>query len=986
MDDIPRLALPGPGAQAGAAQDRDARAVLNIRQSILLAFALMCAFTTAVGTYSSFVIRQSAALVASNFDRSLVAVDFARAAEADFTELQNGLLRQMLAAGTGGLDSESGEAEALTTRAALQSARFYEHLELSQARAAGQAGHAAAEAARRAAHAWEDAVRLAPRPISASDLLRLDTQGAAVRHAVDELIAVMIGDGLAFRQQALRVIRLKTDIDVAATLGGLLLSGGVAWYLHRRIAGPIGQASATAVRIAAGELDVAIPAGRRDELGRLLAAMAQMRDSIQVMMQSEIGQRRSAQARLMDAVETMQEGVVLVDAAGQIVLTNAMVEIFLGKPQTEGATIRSIADLLRHLTRARLTEESRHAVGALVWPLEDSEPGTTELSLTDGMFLRVSWCGTREGGMIAFFSDITEPRRREAQLATTNLWFDAALSQMSQGLCVYDKAGKLQIFNARFCDIHRLRPSQLRPGMALDEVRGLLRQSCPEQPGQDARPWAAIGSSETFTQTRLLADGRVIELSHRPVSDGGFVLSTEDITARTRSDARIAYLAGHDSLTRLPNRSLFTERLAAAIDRLHLPEGAPPEPFALILIDLDRFKEVNDTRGHPVGDRLLRVVGERLASCARQRDTVARLGGDEFAIIQHDLATSDDARELAERIVAAIGSPFVIDGARLEIGASLGVALAPEHGTTPESLLRAADTALYRAKEDGRSNARFFTPSMELELQSRRSLEHDLQAADLDAEMELLYQPIVDIQAVTEQPPGHPCGRIIGFEALLRWHHPTNGLMMPGAFIAASEDTGFIERLGAWILARACADAAVWPAGLKVAVNISPLQFGSGRLAPCVREALAASGLPAGRLEVEITENTLLREGQSTLTTLRAISGLGVKIVLDDFGTGTSSLSYLRSFPFDRIKIDRSFVADLGLREDAAAIITAIVGLGRSLGIPVTAEGVETITQLGKLRAEGCSLAQGYLFSHPVETTRVASLELPAMLSAATEP
>jgi diguanylate cyclase (GGDEF)-like protein len=596
-----------------------------------------------------------------------------------------------------------------------------------------------------------------------------------------------------------------------------------------------------------------------------------------------------------------------------------------------------------------------------------------EICLRDDTWLRVSWCATGEGGLVAFFSDITLSRRREAQLVQTNIWFDAALTNMSQGLCVFDLDGNLKIVNTRFAEIYQLQRDQVRPGMTFTAMQALL-DSLSEPAASGAYSSSAgvpisdrIAARKTFTEQQSLADGRVIAVSHRPISDGGWVMTYEDITVRTRSDARIAFMARHDPLTGLPNRALFTERLDAALAGI----GASGN-FALVLLDLDRFKEVNDTRGHPVGDRLLRVVAERLTNCSRAQDTVARLGGDEFAIIQNGVRTLHDAQDLATRLISSIGAPYVIDGARLEIGASLGISVAPLHGTDQETLLRSADTALYRAKDKGGSSYLIFCNSMDEELQERRALEHDLYEAVLDREMELLYQPIMDI--TPDGTGGARINRVAGFEALLRWRHPTRGLLSPGAFITVAENCGFIERLGAWVLRRACAEAAGWAEDLRIAVNVSPVQFRSGRLNDRLNEALALSGIDPSRLEVEITESTILDKNEATLDSLRLIKSAGVKIALDDFGTGFSSLSYLRSFPFDRIKIDRSFVMDLGTREDATAIVRAILGLGRSLHIPVTAEGVETPDQLAHLQAEGCAQAQGYLFSRPIPAADITPL------------
>jgi len=939
----------------------------GIRQSILLGFVLMCIFTAGVGTYSATMIRQSAALVMDIFDRSLMSIDYARAANADFAAMQMNLLRLRLAA-------DPQHAQDLRDRARDLADTFYEDLGISADRSQSSRARASAEKVRRAVQAWQEAARAADPRLSVSELqFRLDKPAGDVEREIDILVNLTAGDGFLFRQQALKSISRETEVDICATLAGLILTAAVTWFLNRRISGPVSAASAVAVRIASGDLNVSIPEAGCDELGSLLRSMGSMRDSIRAMMQAEVSQRRSAQARLMDAIETTHEGVVLVDGAGHIVVTNAQIERFFG-PQEPGpgvglgfgGTCFTISDLLRTLARSKLSDESLQSVGALTWKLDRETPGTMEICLRDGMWLRVSWCATGEGGLVAFFSDITLPRRREAQLVQTNIWFDAALTNMSQGLCVFDHDGSLKIFNARFAEIYQLRRDQIRTGMnftALQVVLDSLSESVSTREPITDR----IAARRTFTEQQLLADGRVIALSHRPISDGGWVMTYEDVTVRTRSDARIAFMARHDPLTGLPNRALFSERLDAALAGL----GAGGN-FALVLLDLDRFKEVNDTRGHPVGDRLLRIVAERLTNCSRAQDTVARLGGDEFAIIQNGVRTLHDAQDLATRLIGSVAAPYVIDGARLEIGASLGISIAPLHGAGQETLLRSADTALYRAKDKGGSVYQIFSPSMDEELQERRALEHDLHGADLDREMELLYQPIMDI---THDGAGAArLSRIAGFEALLRWHHPTRGLLSPGAFIGVAENCGFIERLGAWVLRRACTEAAGWAEDLRIAVNVSPVQFRSGHLTARLNEALALSGIDPSRLEVEITESTILDKNEATLDTLRQIKGAGVTIALDDFGTGFSSLSYLRSFPFDRIKIDRSFVMDLGAREDATAIVRAILGLGRSLHIPVTAEGVETPEQLAHLQAEGCAQAQGYLFSRPIAASAITSL------------
>ena len=425
----------------------------------------------------------------------------------------------------------------------------------------------------------------------------------------------------------------------------------------------------------------------------------------------------------------------------------------------------------------------------------------------------------------------------------------------------------------------------------------------------------------------------------------------ETLAAKQRLEAQLVHMAHHDALTELPNRAHFRERLTAEVARARRGES-----LAVLCLDLDQFKNVNDTLGHPVGDGLLQAVAGRMRDCVRDIDIVARLGGDEFAIVQIGAKQPEGANVLAERLIAVMAEPFEIGGHQVAIGTSVGIALAPSDGVETEQLIKAADMALYRAKTDGRGVFRFFEPEMDAKMQVRRTLELDLRRALVMSEFELYYQPLVDLTS----------NEVSGFEALLRWHHPERGLVPPSDFIPVAEEIGLIVPVGEWVLRRACAEAATWPDEIKVAVNLSPAQFKSKGLALAVTSALGNSGLSPKRLELEITESVLLLESESTLATLHQLRALGVRISMDDFGTGYSSLSYLRSFPFDKIKIDQSFVRDLSEREDSIAIVRAVSGLGRNLGMATTAEGVETSQQLGQLRGEGCTEVQGYFFSRPM--------------------
>ncbi len=551
-----------------------------------------------------------------------------------------------------------------------------------------------------------------------------------------------------------------------------------------------------------------------------------------------------------------------------------------------------------------------------------------------------------------------------AQLELTNQRFGMALSNISQGLCFFDGAQRLLVANPRYAEIYDLDPAAIRPGMTLDEIVELRigAGSGPAKTRTDDLGWRAAVHVEAGASSSIieLANGRVVAMQHRPMPDQGWVATHEDITARRQAEARVVHMGRHDALTGLTNRSLFHERVQQA-----LLQSSRGQQHAVLCLDLDRFKPVNDSLGHPTGDKLLQAVAKRLRGCVREMDTVTRLGSDEFAILMVGLDRPESAGDLAQRIVRTFAEPFKVDGHTVNLGTSVGVAVSPADGDTAEQLLRHGAIALHRAKMEERGTYRFFEADMNARLQSRLTLERDLREALDQQSFEVFYQPLVDVQS----------DAVCAFEALVRWRHPTRGLVSPGEFIPVAEETGLIVPLGAWVLQQACRDAAGWPETITVSVNLSPAQFKSKVLVETVRAALVDSGLAATRLELEITESLLLVNSAATLATLRELGAQGVRISIDDFGTGHSSLSYLRSFPFDKIKIDQSFIRDLLERADSIAIVRAIVGLGKSLNIVTTAEGVETLAQLERLRAEGCTEVQGYLFSHP----RPAS-DVPLML------
>jgi diguanylate cyclase (GGDEF)-like protein len=538
-------------------------------------------------------------------------------------------------------------------------------------------------------------------------------------------------------------------------------------------------------------------------------------------------------------------------------------------------------------------------------------------------------------------------------LGQQRVLLDTALENMSQGLAMFDPDGRVTLCNERYARMTGV-PYAAVQGQSLLELFK-LRKAAGDFPGDPqevfARILADVRLGKSAMRVMHTLKGRSIRVIEEPMIGGGWVATLEDITAWRDAQEKLAYLAHHDSLTSLPNRTKFREDLEQTL-RLLSRDGR----LAVLCLDLDHFKEINDSLGHPIGDDLLKEVACRLRTSVREGDTVARLGGDEFAIVQTgaDLQASESS-SLAARLVEIVGTPYLIQGHQLNIGVSIGIAFAPNDGEDPDQLLKNADMALYRAKEDGRGTYRFFEPGMDARAQARRVLEIDLRAALTRDEFEVHYQPIHDLK--TDQ--------ITAFEALIRWKHPLRGMISPMDFIPLAEETGLITQLGDWILRKACMDAAAWSRQVRVAVNLSPVQFKNSNLVESVISALAASGLAPARLELEITESVLLQDSEMTLAALHKLRSFGVKISMDDFGTGYSSLSYLRSFPFDKIKIDRSFVQELATRDDSMAIVRAVTGLGKSLGISIVAEGVETTEQLGLLRTEGCTEVQGFLFSRP---------------------
>lgn len=544
-----------------------------------------------------------------------------------------------------------------------------------------------------------------------------------------------------------------------------------------------------------------------------------------------------------------------------------------------------------------------------------------------------------------------ELQERESELRAQNVRFQAAIDNMSQGLLLLDGEGLVLVCNERYRALYRLGPDDVRPGIPLAEIlsnRLRLGTFIGDPEKHAATLIAEFASGHVSSRTLDIGDGRTIAISNRIMPGAGWVSTHEDITERQRSEKQIAHMAHHDALTDLPNRTRLREHLATAL--LSVKRG---QALAVHYLDLDHFKTVNDTLGHPIGDELLRGVADRLRACVRETECVARVGGDEFAIVQTGITSPKEAGALARRIRDTLSEPYTLQGHVAVVNVSVGIALSPDDGNEPDILIKNADMALYRAKGDGRGTYRFFAPEMDARMQQRRTLELALREAMDRNQFELHYQPIFDVGT----------GAILTCEALIRWQHPERGMIWPAEFIPLAEEIGLIVPLGDWILRRACEDAATWPDRIKVAVNLSTIQIGNRNLAPSLVQALASAQLDPRRLIVEITEAVLMRNAEATRATLHQLHALGVQVALDDFGTGFSSLSYLRSFPFDKLKIDRDFVATLAESEENVSIARAMTALARSLQMTTTVEGVETNQQFEKIRDLGCTEVQGNLFS-----------------------
>ena len=718
--------------------------------------------------------------------------------------------------------------------------------------------------------------------------------------------------------------------------------------------------------------------------GALYAAMRQ-RERVEM-------ERMRSRETLDSAIESMSDGFVMWDDQDRMITCNqrykeiyAISAPFIVPGALFEDIIRKGAELGQYPQAGNQLEQFIR--DTVEW--HRGNHGSLERLLPDGRWMMITERHTPSGGTVGIRTDITalkealsdlavaNERARQAiaevqlqnaalterdfALRTQNMLFTAALNNMSQGLLMVDSDRRLIVCNNRFRDIFRITAEHPAPGTTTAalfhaiETGGGLSPAAAQRIFRHQEDLAASQRSGGFV---TVDDDRLaLAVLQCPLSDGGWVATYEDVTEQQRNEGRIRFMAHHDTLTQLPNRVLFRNSMDDVL--LHLTKDG--KRLALLYLDLDKFKNVNDTLGHPAGDALLEAVARRLQACIREADIVARLGGDEFAILYLSADLPFAATVLAQRLNDALSAPYQIGQRSVEVGVSIGIAIANDRTMDGDTLLKNADMALYQAKAMGRGTYCIFEADMEARLHQRLASEADLRVALEREQFEIHYQPIHDLHT----------DLLCGYEALLRWNHPTRGMILPAQFIPLAEELGIIKSIGAWLFHQACDDAVRHLGGAKIAVNLSPIQLEDDGIVGIVASALAESGLDPARLEVEITESALLKNSAVTIAILVRLHGLGLSIALDDFGTGYSSLSYLRSFPFDKIKIDRLFVSEMATRDDCAAIVSSIVSLAARLGMATTAEGVETNEQLNLVRNVGCSSAQGYLFGQPRPIPRI---------------
>jgi diguanylate cyclase (GGDEF)-like protein/PAS domain S-box-containing protein len=672
--------------------------------------------------------------------------------------------------------------------------------------------------------------------------------------------------------------------------------------------------------------------------------------------QNQESQQRleSERHRLDTALNNMTQGLVLYDASARVVTCNRRYIDMYGLSTDVAKPGCHFLDLIRHRQETGSFDGNvEEFCFEILRNVAEGRVSRTVMECADGRSFQIVNKPLMQGGWVATIEEITERRNLEQERDRNYTFLRQIIDHIPTQITVKDMRDRRYVLANRVAETQfgmsrdaivgktafDLFPREAAEVIVADDEAALR---CPEGLFLDMRPWQSQAMGQRFITSRRIA------IPDQAGQTRYIINVVDDVTDRRRADERIAHLAHYDALTDLPNRVLFRERIERELQRT-----SRGEQFALLYIDIDEFKGINDSLGHHVGDELLKAVAIRIRDCIRECDHIARLGGDEFAVIQTGVEHSGDVIEFVTRIHDAIRQPYECLGHQLSTDASIGIAFAPRDGTDLDQLIKNADLAMYGAKADGRRTYRFFEPAMDAQAKARLTLERDLRQTLVDGGFEIHYQPVLDLDS----------DQVTSCEALLRWRHPQRGMISPADFVPVAEETGLIVELGEWVLRTACAEAATWPPHVRLAVNVSPIQLKCPTLSLKIAGALAASGLAANRLELEITEAVLIRDDEMALAILHQLRALGIRIALDDFGTGYSSLSYLKRFPFDKIKIDRCFISDISEADGSSVIVQAVVNIATARNMTTTAEGVETPEQKKILRGLGCTEIQGYLFS-----------------------
>ncbi|MGI3900290.1 MAG: EAL domain-containing protein [Janthinobacterium lividum] len=920
----------------------------TIGGKVALAFLVTGLVTALVALGSVWESRRSGEIASKAYQETVIATSFARAVASDF----------------GGMRAEAEHGLHAAPAVRGRTAKLVDALHASFLRDLGTAAASSddpevAETTTRlrAAEAgWLDAMRQARPDGDPADAI--EDKAHEVEKGIDWLSYLVARKASVNRDNARATVESDMSFAIASAAAAFVICAVTSLLIARGLTGPLKTNLRFAEEVAAGGYDAEPPRPSNDEFGDLTRSVTTMRDKLVDALRSQEVLGKLSQERVGLALEGAADGVLVVAGDGTVQVANGALLRLLGIPPREfqaGAEFRLLV----------LAARRAGGDGATIL-LDASAAGEDnfERRLSGGGCVRISRRHTEEGALVAVLGDVSDERRQQDALVAAKSDLDGALANMSQGLAVFGPDGALRLSNDRF---HELTGTSGR-GPASGAMHADLAVAAARARGADARMAARFAAVEAAwsrkrgaTKRVIAGEGFAMSVAQARMPDRGFILTIEDVTRQKEAESRVRFLADHDALTGLPNRTLMRANVEDALTGARRGRG-----FAYHALDLDHFKAVNDTMGHAAGDDLLAQVAGRLRACVRMEGVVARLGGDEFAILQPDALGDDGAAavSLARRVIAALKTPFLVLGREVSIGASLGIAFAPRDGSTEGDIAIAADQALYQSKQDGRGTHTVFVPEMKERVRRRRDLEADLRSALASGQIELHYQPLLDAASMT----------IGGFEALMRWRHPRLGMVSPAEFIPIAEDSGIIRELGAWAMREACREAAGWIDDAYVAVNVSPVQLCEPRFKAIVLDALTKARLPAARLELEITESSLIKDPANTTSVMQEIRTVGVGFALDDFGTGYSSLSMLHAFPFTRIKVDRSFVNDLDAGRGAEQIVRAVTLLAKTLGMKVTAEGVETRRQLAFLEDIEVDVIQGWLIGRPVAAREVSSI------------